>query len=469
MKDKLLDQLAAVGQEHLLAHWDDLDEQSREHLADQISEIDFEHLQSLAESEGPKDDLASMLDRAKPPAAFRLDSAKNRFSPEEALAAGEASLRAGKIGVVVVAGGQGTRLGFEHPKGMFPIGPVSGKTLFQIHIEKIIALSKRYKTRMPLFVMTSPATHDETVQFMEENGRFGLDADCLHVFQQGTMPAVDMETGKVLLAEKHQVFTSPDGHGGMLAAMDKHGCLDECAQRGIEHLFYFQVDNPMVDIGSPEFLGYHLLSESDLTSQVIAKEDPLERVGNVVDVDGRLIVVEYSDLPDEPAHQRNDDGSLTIWAGSIAVHAMNVAFLRRMLDKADALPFHIAKKKVPHLHPETGELVEPEEPNALKFERFIFDILPHANNAIVVEIDREEGFGPLKNAPGAADDTPESVRAQMARQAVRWLQGAGAKVEDGATVEISPLFARTEDEVHRNVPSGSDIPGGTYLDENWTP
>ena len=315
--------------------------------------------------------------------------------------------------------------------------------------------------------MTSPATHEETVQFLEENDRFGLPSDCVHVFQQGTMPAVDMATGKVLLADKDSVFVSPDGHGGMLAAMEKHGCLGECERRGVEHLFYLQVDNPMIDIGSPEFLGYHLLCESELTSQVIAKEDPLERVGNVVDIDGRLIVVEYSDLPDEAANRRNDDGSLTIWAGSIAVHLMSVSFLRRMLRQADALPFHIAKKKVPHLHPETGESVTPETPNALKFERFIFDILPHAKNAIVVEIDREKGFGPLKNAPGAKTDTPESVRAQMSRQAVRWLQQAGADVEDGAVVEISPLFARTAEEVQKRVPSGIEILDGTYLDENW--
>lgn len=469
MKERLKQRLAPFGQEHLLTYWDDLDEGRREKLAAQISEIDFAALRTLREAAPAKDDFLSMLDRAKCPPAFRLDAARNRFAPEEAIARGENALRRGRIGIVLVAGGQGTRLGFDHPKGMFPIGPVSGKTLFQIHFEKILALSNRYDVRIPLFIMTSPATHDETVRFLSENGRFGLEEDCLYVFMQGTMPAVDMKTGKVLLAEKDRVFTSPDGHGGMLAAMEKHGCLDECASCGIEHLFYFQVDNPMVDIGSPEFLGYHLLSESDLTSQVIAKEDPLERVGNVVDVDGRLFVVEYSDLPDEAARRRNEDGSLAIWAGSIAVHAMSAAFLRRILHQADALPFHVAKKKVPHLDPASGEYVEPEEPNALKFERFIFDILPYAKNAVVVEIDREEGFGPLKNAPGAEVDTPESVRAQMVRQAVRRLKSAGARVREGAAVEISPLFARTAGEVLEKVPSGIEILDGTYLDENWSP
>ena len=277
--------------------------------------------------------MGELAARAEPPPAFRLDAAQNPFTPQQARQRAEESLRAGEFGAILVAGGQGTRLGFDHPKGMFPIGPLSGKTLFQIHVEKIVAAGRRYGVRIPLYLMTSPATHEETVAFFAAHDRFGLPEEDLIVFCQGTMPAVDAQTGRVLLEAPGRIAASPDGHGGMLAALDRSGALDDIERRGIRHLFYFQVDNPLVDICGREFVGYHLLAGSEFSTQVIAKRDPLERVGNVVQVDGRLMVIEYSDLPDEAAKRRNADGSLAIWAGSIAVHVMDAALLRRLAER----------------------------------------------------------------------------------------------------------------------------------------
>ncbi len=233
-------------------------------------------------------------------------------------------------------------------------------------------------------------------------------------------------------------------------------------RRGIEHVFYFQVDNPLVDICSPELLGYHLLARSELTSEVVAKKSPKDRVGNVVQVDGRLRVIEYSDLPDEIAERRRDDGSLAIWAGSIAVHAFEVAFLRRMVAKADALPFHIAHKKVAFVD-STGAVCQPTEPNAYKFERFIFDLLPSAENALVVEVDPRLHFAPLKNATGAADDTPESVREQMVSIHTDWLRNAGAVVVEGTPVEISPLMALEAADLAGKIAPGMRIWKATCL------
>jgi len=377
---------------------------------------------------------------------------------EDAAALGANALRAGEVAVLVVAGGQGTRLGFDHPKGMFPIGPVSNDTLFQIHMEKVLATARRYNVSVPLCVMTSPATHDETVRFLDQHDRFGLPADDLLVFCQGTMPAVDDEHGKLLLAEKHRLALSPDGHGGMLRAIDRSGTLGRLAERGIRRLFYFQVDNPLVAIASAEMIGYHAASGSQLTTQVIAKQDPSERVGNVVSVDGRLHVIEYSDLPDDIAALRNEDGGLKLWAGSIAVHVMDVDFLRQQAAADDALPFHIAHKKVPHLDLDTrGERIEPDAPNALKFERFIFDLLPAAENAVVVEVDRRRGFAPLKNAPGAESDTPEHVREAMVEEHRRWLTAAGVEVSEGVAVEISPLYALDEGELCDKLPPDTRV------------
>ena len=477
-KNDLLAILRPVGQEHLLAHWEQLDAGGRESLARQIRSVDFrliERLYSQRQDQGNFRDLAL---RAAPPAAFRLDTSKNRFSPDEARARGRQALAAGQVGAILVAGGQGTRLGFDHPKGMFPIGPVSGRTLFQVHIEKLLATARHFGVRMPLYVMTSPATHDETVQFFAAHDRFGLADDDLLIFCQGTMPAVDAATGQVLLEAPDRLALSPNGHGGLLAAFagapgvpargSRVGfAMADAQRRGIRQLFYFQVDNPLVDIAGAEYIGYHILAGAEMTSQVIAKRDPLEKVGNVVDVDGRLMVIEYSDLPDDIARRTNADGSLAIWAGSIAVHVFDLDFLARaasQLDsQTDALPFHLAHKKVAWLDP-SGRRVEPAEANAIKFERFIFDLMPSARNAIVVEVDPASAFAPLKNASGAAMDTPESVKAQISALHRQWLVATGVETADGVAVEISPWLALDAEDLRGKVRPGTRIAEPTYLE-----
>jgi UDP-N-acetylglucosamine/UDP-N-acetylgalactosamine diphosphorylase len=461
-KDQLLAVLRPHGQAHLLAFWNDLDQGQRQSLVEQIKAIDFPLIGRLRQRGGLQENVGELLLRAQPPPAFRLDATQNPFTPQQAQQRAREALGAAQLGVILVAGGQGTRLGFNRPKGMFPIGPLTDKTLFQIHVEKLVAAGRRYGVRIPLYLMTSPATHEETLAFFAAHDRFGLPAEDFIVFCQGTMPAVDAQTGRVLLETPGQIATSPDGHGGLLTALSRSGALDDIERRGIRHLFYLQVDNPLVDICGLEFVGYHLLAGSELSSQVIAKRDPLERVGNVVQVDGRLMVIEYSDLPDEAAHRRNPDGSLSIWAGSIAVHVMDAALLRRLASAADGLPFHVAHKKVAHIDP-SGHRIGPTEPNALKFERFIFDLMPLAGKAIVVEVDRTRAFAPLKNASGAKEDTPEVVRAQVAVVARDWLRQAGAEIDDGVTVEISPLFALDAGELAAKIRPGTRITSPTHF------
>jgi len=449
-------------QEHLSRFWAQLDARQRESLVRQIEGIDFPLVEKLYAQRHDQSNFRDLALRAAEPAAFRLDASKNRFSPAESRARGRLALAAGKVGVILVAGGQGSRLGFDHPKGMFSIGPVSGRTLFQIHIERILATAQRYGVRMPLYVMTSPATHEETLDFLTAQERFGMAEEDLHVFCQGTMPAVDSATGQLLLESPSRLAVSPNGHGGMLAAFADSGAMAEAEDRGIRQLFYFQVDNPLVDIAGAEYVGYHLLSQSEMTSQVIAKRDPLEKVGNVVDVDGRLMVIEYSDLPDDVARKTNPDGSLAIWAGSIAVHVFDLEFLRRARDQVDLLPYHYAQKKVACIDA-AGRRVEPAKGNAIKFERFIFDLMPLARNAIVVEVDPASAFAPLKNASGAPADTAESVKAQISNLHRRWLQGAGVEIAEGIAVEISPWFALNAEELRTKVSPGLEITEPTYF------
>ena len=460
-KDRLLAILRPYGQEHLLAFWERLDSAGRESLAWQIEAIDFGLIRRLYEARNHHVNVRELLARATPPPAFRLNAAENAFTPQQAYERGADALATGEVGALLVAGGQGTRLEFDRPKGMFPIGLLSNKTLFQILVEKIVAAARRYGVRIPLYLMTSPATHDETAAFFARHNRFGLAEDDLVFFRQGTMPALDAETGRVLLGAPGQIAVSPDGHGGMLASLARSGALDDIRRRKLRQLFYFQVDNPVVDVCGPEFIGYHLLSGAEFSTQVVAKSDPRDAVGNVVQVDGRLMVVEYTELPDDAAGRRNPDGSLAIWAGSIAVHVMDAELLRRLAGMTEALPFHIARKKVACID-QAGHRIEPTDPNAIKFEQFIFDVMPKARRAIVVEVDPARAFAPVKNASGA-DGTPEMARAQMAAVAREWLRRAGAEVSDDVMVEISPLFALDAEELATKIPPSTRITKATYF------
>jgi UDP-N-acetylglucosamine/UDP-N-acetylgalactosamine diphosphorylase len=463
-RNELAARLAPHGQQHVLRFWDELDDAGRSNLASQLAAINLEQISQLYRQGAASQDWAAMSRRATPPPAMRLAdrTSGKAWTSADARKRGKEALAAGQIGVLLVAGGQGSRLGFDHPKGMFPIGPASGASLLQIHFEKAIAASRRYGAAVPVYMMTSPITHEEQLAFLDEHDRFGLPADDLVVFCQGTMPAVDAKTGSLLLAEKDSLFLSPDGHGGTVAALATSGAIDHMRRRGIRHLFYLQVDNPLAPIADPEFIGHHLLASSDLTSMTVAKQTPQDRLGVFGMIDGQLQVIEYSDLPDDIAEKRVADGSLEFWAGSIAVHMFSVAFLERALALKDALPFHIARKKVPYIG-DDGRLVEPWEANALKFERFIFDLLPHAKNPFVVEYAEADVFAPLKNAPGASRDTPEYVQRFMMAQHRQWLTTAGTKVADGVAVEISPLWALDAEGVAAQTDRPRSIDKPTYL------
>ncbi|TWT39251.1 UTP--glucose-1-phosphate uridylyltransferase [Blastopirellula retiformator] len=451
--------LSDAGETQLLEYLQSADSNVVAHLSKQLEAVDLQEIAATLEKKKEATSVPAQMDS---PPAIRLDDAVPRIGEAEAIAAGEKLLSAGKVGALLVAGGQGTRLGFDHPKGMFPIGPVTDRTLFQIFIEKLLARGNRYGKPIPLYLMTSPATHDETVDFFAANDNFGLPESQLHIFCQGTMPAVDAETGKLLLADPEHLALSPDGHGGTLAALVKNGCLADMQKRGLEEIYYFQVDNPLADVCEPLFLGYHLLSGSEMSTQVVAKRRPEEKVGVLVEVDGRLRLVEYSELSEELAAERDASGSLKYWAGNIAIHGINVAFLARMAADAESLPWHLASKKVPYCT-FAGEQVAPESPNGIKFERFIFDLLPHAKNAIVVEISPATTFAPVKNADGAPSDTPSAARAALTAIYAEWLTAAGVSVESGIPIEISPLYAIDAEELKSKAEGLSPVVEPTVL------
>lgn len=467
--------LAAVldrhGQTHLLRWWTELDDPQRARLSAEIAAINFEQLDALiARHVGRAEVDLPPTDRVRPIDVIRLPNTDGeRIARRQVAEVGAAALGRGEVAVVLVAGGSGTRLGFEGPKGTFPIGPVSSATLFQIHAEKIVATGRRYGKTLPLYVMTSPENHDVTVGFFKDRGNFGLDH--VRFFVQGLMPSVDRQTGRVLLAEKGHVSLSPDGHGGTLNALAAPGpsggpsCLDEMRDRGVTTLFYFQVDNPLVEVAEPAFLGLHLEARAEMSFKVVEKVAPDEKLGLVVSVDGRPQVIEYSDLPTDLAERRGPEGSLELWAGSIAIHVFDRAFVERLVSDL-RLPFHRAVKKVPYVD-DSGRRVSPNEPNGVKFEQFIFDALPLAERWALVETSRSREFEPLKNATGP--DSPATVRQRMSDQFADWLERAGASVVrrgDGSVpfgVEISPLFALDAAELKSKVEPGLRVDGPIYL------
>ncbi|MBI1247247.1 UDPGP type 1 family protein [bacterium] len=438
LSHELMEQLKAAGQNELAQYLQIAQESTAKKLAEQLKQIDFEELAALT-SESETSESTRDYTKLVPPQAVRLKD-QDPAKMAEARQVGDKLLTEGKVAALLVAGGQGSRLGFDHPKGMFPIGPVSSKTLFQIHFEKIVARGRRYGKPIPLYLMTSPATHEETIEFLEKHDRFGMAKEDLHIFCQGTMPAIDLQTKQLLLAEKDSLALSPDGHGGMLAALVKSGCLEDMTKRGIEEIYYFQVDNPLADVCEPELLGLHHLAESEMSTQVVAKKLPEEKLGILAQLDGKLQLVEYSELPAEQAAETIEDGTLKHWAGNIAVHGVKKSFLDRMATLAGSLPWHKAIKKVPFVNP-AGDVVEPLEPNAIKFERFIFDLLPQAKNPLAVEVDPALRFAPVKNADGAQSDTPQACKEALCEVARRWLKECGVSCATDRQVEISPLAA----------------------------
>ncbi len=461
-RETLLAMLAEHGQEHVLQFWDELSCDQQQRLESQIEDLDLDQLAGLVAGKGTETDFASLASRATPPPAVRSDGTGAAWSVAEAKQRGEAALRAGEVAAVLVAGGQGTRLGFEQPKGMFEIGPVSGRTLFQFFADRLIATGDAFGVPIPWYIMTSDATDTETREYFESNGNLGLSGDQIRIFKQGTMPAVDVSSGKLLLAEKGSLALSPDGHGGTVGALARHGCLDDAAARGIKHLAYFQVDNPLVALCDPTLIGHHLMAGSEMTTQVVRKRYPMEKVGNVVKVDGKVQIIEYSDLPEQAAAATDEQGEILLWAGNIAVHVIDLEFAQQMSRSADALPFHRANKKVAFVDP-SGQTIEPDGPNAIKFERFIFDLLPSAENAFVVESLANEAFAPVKNANGAPADTPELAKRAIVDLHRSWLEAAGAQVESGVQVEINPRFSLSPEDLVGKIPPKLRITADRYF------
>ena len=447
-------------QAHLLAFYDELSPPEQEALLEEIEAQDWEELSELILSHVVNKPPVSIPEGLEPAPYYPLEPGDDLLEKyKRARERGEALLREGRVAAFTVAGGQGTRLGWDGPKGTFPATPVEGKPLFRVFAEGLQGTERKYGAAVPWYIMTSPINHDATVAFFEEHGFFGLEPGNVTFFSQGVMPSIGLD-GKVLLADKGRLALNPDGHGGSLKALYRSGALHDMERRGVTLISYFQVDNPNVKPLDPLFLGLHDLDGAQMSSKGLAKRGPEEKVGNFCGVDGRVQVIEYSDMPAELAGAREEDGTLKFDMGSIAIHTISVDFVRSLNEgnrERFALPYHRAEKRVSYLDLSTGERVEPKESNAVKLEMFVFDALPLAETSIILETDRVEEFAPIKNAQG--DDSPETSRRLQSQRAGQWLRLVGVEVpfdEEGhvsAVIELSPLTA-----VEPRDLEGADLP-----------
>ena len=447
---QLQEKFQAAGQGGVFKYFAELDEQSQNALVAQLEQVDLAELDKLLNTlvfkAGTNEDTIDFAKLTPAPFFPLPEDKENDAVWAEAKKIGEDAIRAGRLAAFVVAGGQGTRLGFNAPKGLYKVSPVKEKSLFQIFAEKILSASRKYGVSIPWLIMTSHINDAPTRAFFEENNFFGLNPKDVIFFKQGLMPAVDTN-GKIILEEKGKIAMTPDGHGGCLRGMCRSGAIAEIKKRGIDCISYFQVDNPLVNIIDPYFLGFHIKGGSQMSSKMIPKAYALEKVGHFCMLEDKLTVVEYSDLPKEYQEKTDANGNLEFCAGSVAIHIVDRDFVEKLGGEGGELPFHRADKKIPFVD-ENGVQQKPEKPNGIKFEMFVFDALPMAANPVIIEGARGDEFSPVKNAEGL--DSPLTCKNHQKAQFARWLKAAGEEIatnEDGIPsidIEISPLFATNQ-------------------------
>jgi UDP-N-acetylglucosamine/UDP-N-acetylgalactosamine diphosphorylase len=461
--------LARHGQDHVLRFWSELNRDGREELLGQLSEVDFPLIEKLVSTWVKQDPPPEHFERIEsipvlPPASPQAPGAR------EAWDAGEDALRAGRVGLVLVAGGQGTRLGFEGPKGAYPIGPVTQRSLFAYHADKIHNVQKRYGCRLPWYIMVSDATHEATEIFFSENDYFGLRPVDVQFFRQSMMPCVDAD-GRLMLEAPSCLARNPNGHGGSIPALVESGVIDDATRRGVDTLSYFQVDNWAARVADPYFVGYHVLGNGEMSSKVHRKCEPRESVGVHCLCDGEYRVIEYTELDLYPQLLDVDEaGNLKHFAGNPAIHILATGFVERTYDRFEDFPWHCAHKKVPYLN-EEGDRVQPDTPNAYKFETFVFDALRYVNHEpIALEILAAGEYTPIKQFTGS--NSVVAAREAMNVYWAGWLEAAGTTVprhDDGkpaVNIEISPRVALWKDEFVAKARGRTwEIDGDLWIDE----
>ncbi|ESO13042.1 hypothetical protein HELRODRAFT_184865 [Helobdella robusta] len=437
--EKVKSKLATYKQEHLLRFWDHLDSDQKEKLLKQINALNLayingciqECLESLQrETRCNDDDMQPVPDSVLGRVSQIEPDILKEYRKE-----GLKKISEGKVGLLLLAGGQGTRLGVSYPKGMYNVGLPSNKTLYQLMGERLWRLQELAAevnggkpAIIPWYIMTSESTRQQTEEFFEQHNFFGLDRQNIIYFEQGYMPCVDFD-GKILMDSTSSIARAPDGNGGLYSSLRRNRIIEDFRRRGVECLHAYCVDNILVKVADPTFIGFCTSKNAGCGVKVVEKTDSTEPVGVICKYKNKYHVMEYSEISTKASEMRVSDGSnrLVYNAGGIANHFFTVDFLENVISQDDKLHHHVAKKKIPHVD-EAGNFVSPKTPNGIKMEKFIFDVFQFTNDFAVWEVIRSDEFSPLKNADSAGVDCPTTCRESVFQLHRKWIEAAGGKL-----------------------------------------
>lgn len=457
MEKIILEKLKFYNQYHVIDHYKALTKDEKQNMMSYLKSFDIDLIFKIHKDflNTKETSLKNISPASIVPLPETPEDIKNR---EMARKKGESLIQNNEVAVLIVAGGQGTRLGYDGPKGTLRISPVKQKTLFQLFVEQVIAISRRFSAKIPLIIMTSYENDEETKAFFKDNDYFGIGEENIYFFKQGMLPTLTPD-GKLIIKDRVQIAMNPDGHGGSLKALSKSGLLDKLLKDGYKEIFYCQVDNPLVKIADPVFLGYHNLTRSEVSTKVVRRRNVDEKVGVYLNINGKDAIIEYSDLDPTYMTALDEKGNILYWAGNTAIHIFSLPFVKRLNSHGYGLPYHCARKTT-EIKTKDGSI---SSVDVWKFETFVFDTIPFAERAFAMEVKREEEFSPVKNMTG--NDSPENAQKDMCTLFKRWLEAKGIRVMPGVKVEISPLYALDFQEFEKKFDKKNiSITGNFYLE-----
>lgn len=418
--------LKKYNQEHLLKYIDQLSSIEVTKLMKNIESIDFDLIENIYKNRS--DTAHKPSDNIKPIIATELsNSERNRLFD-----LGLNAIKQGEVAVVLMAGGQGTRLGHAGPKGTFDIGLPSGKSLFNLQADKLMVLYKLTRTYISWYIMTSEDNHIDTIRHFEDNNYFGYDKNKIIFFKQDQLPLL-LEDGKIVLKSKYEINLAANGNGGVLSSLDRYKYLSKMKKENVKHVFLCGVDNAIAKVADPSFIGFAIENKAQVTSKAVDKVGPEEKVGVLCYRDGHPDIVEYTEFPKPLLDLLDENDRLVYRNGNILSYIFSLDFLIDCVSKD--IEYHTAHKKVDYFD---GELIKATIPNGYKFELFLFDVFKYATSMSVLSVKREEEFSPVKNKEGV--DSPESARKLILDEHDKWLKEAGYDLSYGYEVNTSKSY-----------------------------
>ncbi|MBI9012085.1 MAG: UDPGP type 1 family protein [Clostridiales bacterium] len=413
--------LNKYNQEHLMTYFEELSNEEKEVLKAQINNLNLELITRIYNNKDNKMDLSK--NKVSPLIAARL----NPTEQKKCFEIGLDSIRKGEVAVVLMAGGQGTRLGHIGPKGTYDIGLPSHKSLFALQCDRLIRLHQMTGQYIKWYIMTSDDNHQESIEHFEENNYFGYDKKYIHFFKQDRLPLV-LENGKIAMKSKYEINLAANGNGGVFSSLDNHGLLKEMSENKVKWVFLYGVDNAIAKVADPAFVGFTIQSNKSIASKSVDKVTPEEKVGVICYRNNHPDIVEYSELPDDLRYERDSNNELVYRNGNIVSHIFSLDFLNACA-KNDII-YHTAHKKVSNFV--NGQLDQSNTPNGYKFELFLFDMFKFSDDMAVMSVNREEEFSPVKNKSG--NDSPETAKNMILNLHHKWLIDANFDVPHGLEV-----------------------------------